>query len=58
MGVGMREIKEHEGISFLAPRLLKRFSCSTELSMIFLLINVKMPTIVGTDDFNIYKQEK
>ena len=32
----------------LAPRLLKLFSCSTQLSMkFFLLINVKMPTIVG-----------
>ena len=31
-----------------APRLKKLFSCSTQLSMnFFLLINVKMPTIVG-----------
>ena len=30
------------------PRGCKLFSCSTQLSMkIFLLINVKMPTIVG-----------
>ena len=30
------------------PEAIKNFSCSTKLSMkIFLLINVKMPTIVG-----------
>ena len=30
------------------PELIKLFSCSTQLSMkFFLLINVKMPTIVG-----------
>ena len=30
------------------PEVIKRFSCSTQLSMkIFLLINVKMPTTVG-----------
>ena len=30
------------------PKVIKLFSCSTQLSMkIFLLINVKMPTIVG-----------
>ena len=30
------------------PEVIKLFSCSTQLSMIFfLLINVKMPTIVG-----------
>ena len=30
------------------PEVIKPFSCSTQLSMkIFLLINVKMPTIVG-----------
>ena len=30
------------------PRLIKLFSCSTQLSMkFFLLINVKMPAIVG-----------
>ena len=32
----------------LAPEVIKLFSCSTQLSMKFLmLINVKMPTIVG-----------
>ena len=32
----------------LGPEVIKLFSCSTQLSMIiFLLINVKMPTIVG-----------
>ena len=31
-----------------APEVIKLFSCSTQLSMKFiLLINVKMPTIVG-----------
>ena len=35
------------------PQVIKLFSCSTQLSMIFiLLINVKMPTINGI--FNIY----
>ena len=30
------------------PEVIKRFSCSTQLSMeFFLLINVKMPTVVG-----------
>ena len=30
------------------PEVIKHFSCSTQLSMkFFLLINVKMPTIVG-----------
>ena len=30
------------------PEVIKKFSCSTELSItIFLLINVKMPTTVG-----------
>ena len=30
------------------PKVIKPFSCSTQLSMkFFLLINVKMPTIVG-----------
>ena len=30
------------------PEVIKLFSCSTQLSMkFFLLINVKMPTIVG-----------
>ena len=30
------------------PKVIKPFSCSTQLSMkVFLLINIKMPTIVG-----------
>ena len=30
------------------PEVIKNLSCSTQLSMkIFLLINVKMPTVVG-----------
>ena len=34
--------------SISGPEVIKHFSCSTQLSMkIFLLINVKMPTIVG-----------
>ena len=32
----------------LGPEVIKLFSCSTQLSMKFiLLINVKMPTVVG-----------
>ena len=39
--------KENENLN-LAPRDMKKKSCSTQLSMIFFLfINVKMPTIVG-----------
>ena len=35
-------------LSFYCPRGYKTFSCSNKLSMkIFMLINVKMPTIVG-----------
>ena len=38
------------------PEVIKLFSCSTQMSMkFFLLINVKMPTIVG---IFIYEQEK
>ena len=34
------------------PEVIKLFSCSTQLSMkFFLLINVKMPTSVGTLTF-------
>ena len=34
------------------PEVIKKFSCSTQLSMkFFLLINVKMPTIVGIFTF-------
>ena len=42
--------KTWTGIVFLkpGPELIKLFSCSTPLSMNFLLlINVKMPTVVG-----------
>ena len=36
------------GQSLLGPELIKLISCSTQLSMeFFLLINVKMPIIVG-----------
>ena len=35
------------------PEVIKLFPCSTQLSMkFFLLINVKMPTIVGILTFN------
>ena len=38
----------HVGAAELGPAVIKLFSCSTQLSMtFFLLINVKMPTIVG-----------
>ena len=34
------------------PKVIKNFSCSTQLSMkFFLLINVKMPTMVGIFTF-------
>ena len=37
----------------MAPEIIKRISCSNQLSMKFiLLINVKMPTIVGLLTFN------
>ena len=37
-----------EGAVNSGPEAIKLFSCSTQLSMkIFLLINVKMPTMVG-----------
>ena len=36
------------GIDSSGPEVIKLFSCSTQPSMkFFLLINVKMPTIVG-----------
>ena len=35
-------------VDFPGPEVIKLFPCSTQLSMkFFLLINVKMPTIVG-----------
>ena len=38
------------------PEVIKLFSCSTQLSMkFFLLINVKMPTIVGILTFESRK---
>ena len=47
-----RETKLREA----SPKVIKLFPCSTQLSMkFFLLINVKMPTIVG---ILIYKWEK
>ena len=43
--------KEHRSKSDLGqsgPKVIKLFSCSTQLSMqFFLFINVKMPTVVG-----------
>ena len=39
------------------PEVIKLFSCSTQLSMkFFLLINVKMPTIVGILTFKSWKK--
>ena len=39
---------KHQEIKIPGPEVIKLFSCSTQLSMkFFLLINVKMPTIVG-----------
>ena len=40
--------KELHRLLDTAPKVIKLFPCSTQLSMkFFLLINVKMPTIVG-----------
>ena len=39
-------------VSIPGPAVIKLFSCSTQLSMkFFLLINVKMPTVVGISTF-------
>ena len=44
----MGETKNNTRIQSPGPEIVKLFSCSTQLSMkFFLLINVKMPTIVG-----------
>ena len=44
------------GMSQTGPEVIKLFPCSTQLSMkIFLLINVKMPTIVGILTFMSWK---
>ena len=42
------------------PEIIKLYSCSTFMSMkIIMLINVKMPTSVGTCwHFNIYEHDK
>ena len=41
------------GVEYPGPKVIKLFSCSAQLRLKFiLLINVKMPTIVGI--FNIY----
>ena len=41
------------------PEVIKLFTCSTQLSMkFFLLINVKMPTIVGILIFLIFMSGK
>ena len=38
----------HLNFAQTGPEVIKIFSCSTQLSMkFFLLINIKMPTIVG-----------
>ena len=40
-------------------KVIKRFSCSTQLTMIFiLLVNVKMPTSVGIPNFITMYQDK
>ena len=42
------DIEDHEVSNSSGPKVIKHFSCSIQLSMTFLLlINVKMPTIVG-----------
>ena len=43
-----KEITFATSVCFPGSEVIKLFSCSTQLSLkIFLLINVKMPTIVG-----------
>ena len=40
--------RETQQLQTSGPEIIKHFSCSTQLSMkFFLLINVKIPTIVG-----------
>ena len=52
---GWRE-REHKISAKSGPEVIKLFSCSTQLSMkFFLLINVKMPTIVGILTFRSRK---
>ena len=42
--------------SYSGPQIIKLFSCSTQLSMkIIMLINAKMPTIVGIITFKSMK---
>ena len=44
----VHDVKISNGSLQSGPEVIKLFSCSTQLSMkFFLLINVKMPTIVG-----------
>ena len=53
-------VEKYHYFNFHVPsgtEVIKLFSCSAQLRLKFiLLINVKMPTIVGI--FNIYKQDK
>ena len=45
---GSKSINNVGGVMIPGPEVIKLFSCSTQLSIkFFLLINVKMPTIVG-----------
>ena len=49
-------VKVHAGPDKSGPEVIKEISCSTQLSMnFFLLINVKMPTIVGILTFMSWK---
>ena len=58
-------VNREDGLGFPRPRIskpcpevIKLFSCSTQLSMKFLLlINVKMPTII-VGIFKIYERKK
>ena len=44
----MSHIVATNDVAYSGPKVMKNISCSTQLSMkFFLLINVKMPTIVG-----------
>ena len=47
-GLTERVFSSSDGMAKLDPEVIKLFSCTIQLSMkFFLLINVKMPTIVG-----------
>ena len=55
----MKKIRENESPVFesLGSEVIKLFSCPTQLNMkFFLLLNVKMPTVVGILTFTSMKK--